>query len=105
MVQRGRWLDGAFFLIYALLALAIVLELLGASPSAPLHRLVDAATAPFFAPFEALLHDPAPGVSRLVWSRLMALLGYSVLHVGVQGSVESLSPRPPRALAWRDRAR
>ncbi|MBC7174302.1 MAG: hypothetical protein H5U40_17790 [Polyangiaceae bacterium] len=97
-------IDGAFFLLYALLSFEIVLRLLGASEAAPFHRFTRWATAPFFAPFEKLLYDPSAGHHRLMFSYLMGLIAYSVLHVVALGLIEAFTPRR-RTHVWRHRAR
>ncbi len=104
MAHVARWLDRSFFVLYALLSFEIVLELLGASDAAPFHRFTEWATAPFFAPFAELLHDPVAGHHRLMFSYLMALIAYSVVHIAAQGLLESMSPKR-NATGWRPGAR
>jgi hypothetical protein len=92
MARFERWVDGAFSLLYALLFFEIAFELVGASRGTAFHRFTEWASAPFFAPFAERMGGTDAEPNRLVFSYLMGLLAYSVLHITTQGLLASLLP-------------
>src|SRR5262245_30677226 len=53
--------DYAFYVIYGLIGLEIVLELLGARQRSGFKQFLDAITFPLLAPFRGLMPDPSLG--------------------------------------------
>lgn len=87
-VARGsQFVDYAFYLIYGVIGLAIVLELMGARNSAGFKQFIDAITLPFLLPFRGLVRDPALGGSgsQVMFSYVVALGVYILLHLAVTG--------------------
>ena len=85
--------DYLFFLIYAVIALAILLEALGARESAGFAQFVDAITTPFLAPFRGLLRDPQVGTYQFMVSYVVALVVYGLLHLAVNGALRMVAHR------------
>jgi uncharacterized protein YggT (Ycf19 family) len=99
-IERGRAaarvsqvIDYIFYLIYALIALEIVLELLGARETNSFKRFMDALTAPLLLPFNTLMPDLAQGRFQLKISYLVALLVYVLLHFAINGLLRLLAHR------------
>jgi uncharacterized protein YggT (Ycf19 family) len=99
-IERGRVaarvsqvVDYIFYLIYALIALEIVLELLGARETNSFKRFMDALTAPLLLPFNTLMPDLAQGRFQLKISYLVALLVYVLLHFAINGLLRLLAHR------------
>jgi len=100
-VERGRAaarisqvVDYAFFLIYALLTMRLVLELLAARESAGFFRFVKTLTDPFYYPFRGLM----PSLSTqdgftLVLSLVAALVAYMLLHLAINGLLRIIAHR------------
>lgn len=85
--------DYIFYLIYAVIALAILLEALGARESAGFAKFVEAITTPFLAPFRGLLSDPSVGSSQFMTSYLVALVVYVLLHLAINGALRIVAHR------------
>ena len=99
-IERGRAaarvsqvVDYIFYLIYALIALEIVLELLGARETNSFKRFMDALTAPLLMPFNTLMPDLAQGRFQLKVSYIVALLVYVLLHFAINGLLRLLAHR------------
>lgn len=85
IAQVTHIVDYAFYLIYGLLALEIILEALGAREQAGFKQFVDTVTGPLLAPFEGLMPDPDIGPFTFRISYLFALVVYILLHMAVNG--------------------
>lgn len=91
-IERGRTAarisqvaDYIFGAIYALIALEILLELLGARESNAFKNFIDMLTAPLLLPFRGLMSEPSIGQSQLKLSYFIALVVYIMLHLAVNG--------------------
>ncbi len=81
-----RVIDYLFGLLYALLAIRLVLELLRARRGAGFVELIDAATGPFYAPFRGILpSETLDGTHPIVWPLVVALVAYMLLQAAVHG--------------------
>jgi uncharacterized protein YggT (Ycf19 family) len=90
IAQVGEY---AFYLIYGLIGLEIVLELLGARQASGFKRLLDSVTWPFLAPFRGLMADPSVGSMRLMLSYVAALVVYFLLHMALNGLLRLFAQR------------
>jgi uncharacterized protein YggT (Ycf19 family) len=86
-------IDYVFFLIYGVIALAIVLEGLGAREGAGFASFINAVTAPLLAPFRGLLWDPSVGGSQFMISYVVALVVYALLHAAINGALRIVAHR------------
>jgi uncharacterized protein YggT (Ycf19 family) len=94
VVARGsQILDYVFYLIYGVFGLAIVLEAIGARESAGFTRFVDALVSPLAAPFRNILSDPVAGGSRFMFSFVVALVVYVLLHMAINGLLRIMAQR------------
>jgi uncharacterized protein YggT (Ycf19 family) len=83
-----------FYLLYGLMALRFLLALIGARQGAGFVRLVNAVTAPFFAPFRGIL--PTPSTEQgfaFSSSALLAIVVYILLHASLKGLLRIIGRR------------
>ena len=100
-VERGRGLarlsqvvDFIFYVIYALLALRLLLELLNARRSAGFWEFIATVTAPFYAPFRGIVASPtAEGGYRLTVPIIIAIIVYMLLHLGIKALLRMMAHR------------
>jgi uncharacterized protein YggT (Ycf19 family) len=85
--------DYAFYLVYGLIGLEIVLELFGARQASGFKRFLDTLTWPLLAPFKGLMPDPAVGSMQLMLSYVVALVVYLLLHMAVNGLLRLFAER------------
>lgn len=100
-VQRSRgiarlsqFVDYAFFLVYALLAVRFVLAMIAARSEAGFVKFIVTLTDPFFAPFRNIVGGikDSPGSSTTL-SIGVALLAYIVLHVVINRLLRLIATR------------
>ncbi len=100
-VQRSRgiarlsqFIDYAFFLIYALLAVRFVLAMIGARGEAGFVEFIVSLTDPFFAPFRNIVGgvEGSP-TSSASFSIGIALLAYVVLHIVINRLLRLIATR------------
>jgi uncharacterized protein YggT (Ycf19 family) len=87
VARLSQVIDYAFFVLYGLIGLLIVLELLGARDGAGFKQFLNAITLPALAPFRGLMPDPALGSSELMLSYVIGLVVYVLLHVAINGAL------------------
>jgi len=92
--------DYAFFLVYGLIVVEILLELGGARESNAFKDFMDGISSPFlgpfeglFGPFEGLFRDRSMGVHRVMYSYIAALVVWILVHLAVRGLLRVLGPR------------
>jgi uncharacterized protein YggT (Ycf19 family) len=100
-VERGRvaargsqFLDYAFYVVYSLLGIRLVLALIAANSSNGFVKLVRAVTDPFYAPFRGIVPSPsAEGGYTLVVPILIALVVYALVHAAINGMLRMVAQR------------
>lgn len=85
--------DYAFFVVYGLIGLEIVLELLGARQASGFKRFLDIVTTPLLAPFKGLMPDPRVGSMQLMLSYVAALIVFALVHMAVNGLLRLFAQR------------
>lgn len=75
--------DFAFYLVYSLIGLRILLDLMGARRGNEFRNLIDTLTAPLLVPFESLVQNIGIGQYQLNLSYLFAFVVYILLHLGI----------------------
>jgi uncharacterized protein YggT (Ycf19 family) len=88
----ARVVDFAFGLLYTLLVLRFALDFLGARPEAGFVQMLRRATDVFYAPFRGIFPAQDELGGHVVWSLLVALVAYVVLH-GILRGLLRLLPR------------
>ena len=100
-VGRGRvaargsqFLDYAFYVVYSLLGIRLVLALIAANSSNGFVKGIRAVTDPFYAPFRGIVSSPsAEGGHTLVVPILIALVVYALLHAAINGLLRMVAQR------------
>jgi hypothetical protein len=93
VTRVSQVVDYAFFVIYGLIGLEIVLDLLGARQASVFKRFLDAVTLPVLGPFHGLMRDPTVGSMQLMLSYVVALVAYVLLHWAVNGFLRLFAQR------------
>jgi uncharacterized protein YggT (Ycf19 family) len=84
LARASQFVDYAFFLVYALLALRFFLAIIGANAAAGFARFIATVSDPFYAPFRNIVESPAVGAhGRVLLPAVIAMLAYGVLHLVV----------------------
>jgi uncharacterized protein YggT (Ycf19 family) len=100
-VERARGLarisqivDYIFYLIYALLAIRLLLALLAARPGAGFVQFIYTLTGPLYAPFRGIVASPtAEGGYTLALPVVIAIIVYALLHLGINGLLRLIAHR------------
>ena len=100
-VERARGLarvsqvvDYIFYLIYALLAIRLLLALMAARKSAGFTQFIYSVTDPFYAPFRGIVASPTTeNGSTLALPIVLALIVYALLHLGINGLLRLIAHR------------
>jgi hypothetical protein len=100
-VGRGRtaargsqFVDYAFFLVYTLLAVRLVLALIAAQSGNGFVRFIGAVSGPFYAPFAGIIGSPtSEGGNTLAAPILVALGAYMVLHALINAGLRMVAQR------------
>ncbi len=93
MTRVSQVVDYAFYVIYGLIGLEIVLNLFGAHQASGFKRFLDALTLPVLGPFRGLMSDPGVGSLRLMLSYVVALVVYVLLHWALNGFLRLFAQR------------
>lgn len=92
--RGSQFLDYAFYLLYGLLGIRLVLSLIGASSGSGFVRFINALTGPFYAPFRGIVSSPSiEGGFTLVVPLLIAIVIYVLLHAGINGALRMVGQR------------
>ena len=91
--RLSQFIDYAFFLLYALLAIRFVLSLIAARSSAGFVKLIVSISDPFYAPFRNIVDAPREGGHTLMLPIVVAFLAYVVLHVVINRLLRLISVR------------
>jgi uncharacterized protein YggT (Ycf19 family) len=99
--ERARFLarisqivDYVFYVIYALFATRLVLELMNAKESAGFVRFINSITNPLYAPFRGIVPSPSTAEGfTLALPIVLALIVYILLHLGIIGLLRLLAHR------------
>ena len=85
VARVARVVDYAFSVLYVLFLVRLVLEFLRARRDAGFTQIIEGVTAPFYAPFKAIVATHSVDGAPIVWSLVVAILGYMLLHAFVRG--------------------
>jgi uncharacterized protein YggT (Ycf19 family) len=81
----ARTVDFLFGLLYALLLIRLFLEFVNAASNTGFFAFISKVTAPFFAPFQGLVGTTAFDGHPIVWSLVIAIAAYMILHAVLRG--------------------
>ena len=92
--RGSQFIDYAFYVVYSLLAIRLVLALIAAQSSNGFVRFISAVTDPFYAPFRGIVPSPtAEGGYTLVVPIIIAIVVYALLHAGINGLLRMVGQR------------
>lgn len=92
--RGSQFLDYAFYVVYSLLGIRLVLALIAANSSNGFVKLIRAVTDPFYAPFKGIVSSPSvEGGHTLVVPILIALVVYALLHAAINGLLRMVAQR------------
>ncbi|MGO8994585.1 MAG: hypothetical protein ACLQVI_14810 [Polyangiaceae bacterium] len=85
LARTANVLDYLFGLLYALLAIRLVLELIGARKGTGFVEFIVALTSAFYAPFKGIVaNDSLDRSHPIVWPIVIAIVAYMLLHAAVR---------------------
>jgi uncharacterized protein YggT (Ycf19 family) len=86
--------DYIFYVIYALLAVRLLLALMAARQSAGFVQLVYSVTDPLYRPFRGIVASPtAEGGYTLALPIVIAIIVYALVHAGINGLLRLIAHR------------
>ncbi|MDZ4864338.1 MAG: hypothetical protein SGJ01_12935 [Gemmatimonadota bacterium] len=84
--RSSQFVDYAFYLIYALLTIRLVLALIAARSSSGFVQFINGITYPLYLPFRGIVASPSTdGGFTLALPVVIAILVYLLLHAGING--------------------
>jgi hypothetical protein len=90
----ARVFDLAFTCIYAVLGARFLLELIHARRGSGFYELVTKVSGPFYSPFKDIVSSSTVGGSYwVVWSLVVAMLAYALLHGVIRALLRVVFPR------------
>jgi uncharacterized protein YggT (Ycf19 family) len=94
LARGSGFIDYAFYLIYGLLAIRLVLAMVAARSSNGFVQLIATITNPFYAPFKGIVPSPSlDGGFTLVVPIIIAILVYALLHAAINGFLRMIANR------------
>jgi uncharacterized protein YggT (Ycf19 family) len=84
LTRLAQVVDYAFYAVYTLLAIRLVLALIGANSGAGFVQLIRAVTDPFYAMFRGIVASPTAEGFTLALPIVIAILAYLLLHRGIK---------------------
>jgi uncharacterized protein YggT (Ycf19 family) len=94
MARFSQVIDYIFYLIYALLAIRLLLALMAARSTAGFVEFIRTVTDPLYAPFRGIVPSPsAEGGFTLALPIVIAIIVYALLHAGINGLLRLFAHR------------
>jgi uncharacterized protein YggT (Ycf19 family) len=93
LTRLSQVVDYAFYAVYTLLAIRLVLALIGANSSNGFVQLIRTVTDPFYAMFKGIVASPTAEGFTLALPIVIAMLAYLVLHMGIKGLLRLIAHR------------
>lgn len=95
VASRGsQFLDYAFYVLYALLAIRLLLALIAARSTNGFVQFIHTVTGPFYAPFRGIVDSPTTEAGNtLAWPIVIALVVYALLHAAINGLLRMAASR------------
>lgn len=92
--RGSQFIDYAFYVVYSLLAIRLVLALIAASSTSGFVQLIRTVTDPFYAPFRGIVPSPTvDGGYMLVLPIIIAMVVYLMLHMAINGLLRMVGHR------------
>ena len=92
--RASQVVDYIFYVIYALLAVRLLLALMAARQSAGFVQLIYSVTDPLYRPFRGIVASPtAEGGYTLALPIVIAIIVYALVHAGINGLLRLIAHR------------
>ena len=92
--RTSQFVDYAFYVIYALLGIRLVLALIAARSSSGFVQFINGVTYPLYMPFRGIVPSPTTeGGFTLALPIVIAIGVYMLLHVGINGLLRLAAQR------------
>jgi len=92
--RGSQFIDYAFYVLYALLGLRLVLALISARSGNGFVQFIHTVTNPFYAPFRGIVGSPtAEGGYTLAVPIVIAIVVYMLLHAAINGLLRMVASR------------
>jgi uncharacterized protein YggT (Ycf19 family) len=92
--RGSQFLDYAFYLLYTILGVRLVLALIAANSSNRFVQFISTITNPFYAPFRGIVESPTTeGGNTLVFPIVIAMVVYAIVHVAINGLLRMVASR------------
>lgn len=92
--RGSQFLDYAFYMLYTLLGVRLVLALIAADSGNGFVQFISTITNPFYAPFRGIVGSPSTeGGNTLVYPIVIAIVVYAILHVAINGLLRMVGSR------------
>ncbi len=92
--RGSQFLDYAFYVLYTLLGVRLVLALIGANTANGFVQFISTVTNPFYAPFKGIVDSPSTAAGNtLVFPIVIAIVVYAILHVAINGLLRMVGNR------------
>jgi uncharacterized protein YggT (Ycf19 family) len=92
--RGSQFLDYAFYVLYTLLGVRLVLALIAANSGNGFVRFISTITNPFYAPFRGIVSSPTTeGGNTLVFPIVIAMVVYAILHIAINGLLRMVGSR------------
>jgi uncharacterized protein YggT (Ycf19 family) len=94
MARVSQVVDYLFYVIYALLAIRLLLALMAARSSAGFVQLIYSVTDPLYRPFRGIVASPTvEGGYTLALPIVIAIIVYALVHAGINGLLRLVAHR------------
>lgn len=92
--RGSQFLDYAFYVLYTLLGIRLVLALIAAQSGNGFVRFISTITNPFYAPFKGIVSSPTTEAGNtLVFPLIIAIVVYALVHLGINGMLRMVGSR------------
>ena len=94
LARVAQFIDYAFYLLYTLLGIRLVLALIAANPNAGFVQFIRSVTNPFYAMFRNIVQSPSvEGGSTFAMPVVIAIAAYMLLHLAIKGFFRVMAQR------------
>ena len=92
--RGSQFLDYAFYVLYTLLGVRLILALIAAQSSNGFVQFISAITDPFYAPFKGIVNSPTTeSGNTFVFPIIIAIVVYALLHLAINGLLRMIGSR------------
>ncbi len=92
--RGSQFLDYAFYVLYTLLGVRLVLALIAANSQNGFVQFITTITNPFYAPFRGIVASPTTEAGNtLVFPIVIAIVVYVILHIAINGLLRMVGSR------------